>query len=34
MILTPEEEFSFYMTDKCYIWEGNFIKIKKIIILK
>ena len=34
MNLTPEEEFSFYMTDKCYISNKPFYKDKKIIILK
>ena len=34
MNLTPEEGFSFYMTDKCYICNKPFYKDKKIIILK
>ena len=35
MNLTPEEELSFYMTDKCYICNKPFYKDKKkIIILK
>ena len=34
MNLTPEEEFSFYMADKCYTCEKKFYKDKKIIISK
>ena len=34
MNLTPEEEFSFYMADKCYICENKFYGDKKIIISK
>ena len=34
MNLTPEEEFSFYMADTCYICEKKFHKDKKIIISK
>ena len=29
MNLTPEEEFSFYMADKCYKCEKKFYKDKK-----
>ena len=29
MNLTPEEEFSFYMADKCYICKKKFYKEKK-----
>ena len=34
MNFTTEEEFSFYMTDKCYICSKPFYKDKKIVILK
>ena len=29
MNLTPEEGFSFYMADKCYMYEKKFYKDKK-----
>ena len=34
MNLTQEEEFNFYMADKCYICKKKFYKDKKTIISK